>query len=157
VPALLDRGFSKELIERLDEVRSWEDYDSAGIGTQVAAHSASTPTVWQRLSPSFRVQVGPTYTEFIERYGVTDYILELGGGPNSLHIPGVVNLDVNDYRSVDVIGDARRLPFDDNSFQAVISNSVLEHIWEVESVAAECYRVVKSNGFVFICVPQVCR
>lgn len=155
-PVMLDPAFSGELLQGLSTVNAWEMYDVVSVNHKVAKYSANKKSFWQRISPSHRVQVGPTYREFIDTHAIKGRILELGGGPNSMSLPGVVNIDINNYNTVDVIGDARRLPFKDNSFDAIISNSVLEHIWEVDVVANECHRIVKDGGLIFICVPQVC-
>lgn len=156
IPIMLDSAFSKLLLKGIAGVESWEAYDSDYVGCKVAEYSAMEKSFWQRITPYYRVQIGPRYMDFIESYGIKGTIMELGGGPNSLDIPGVVNLDINNYNSVDVIGDARRIPFQNDSYDAIISNSVLEHIWETDLVAEECFRVVKPGGFVFINVPQVC-
>ncbi len=46
------------------------------------------------------------------------------------------------------------LPFVDGHFATVISNSVLEHIPDVETVLAEVYRVLASSGRFIFCVPS---
>lgn len=48
-------------------------------------------------------------------------------------------------------GDA--LPFPDQAFATVISNSVLEHIPEVEPVLAEAARMLQPGGRLIFCVP----
>lgn len=48
------------------------------------------------------------------------------------------------------LGEGGRLPFDDHSFSSVMSNSVLEHISDVDSTLAEVRRVLRPGGlFVF--------
>ena len=42
--------------------------------------------------------------------------------------------------------DAKRLPYDDGRFDAIISNSIVHHIPEPRSVLAEAVRVVKTGG-----------
>ncbi len=42
--------------------------------------------------------------------------------------------------------DARNMPFPDNKFNTIISNSVLEHIPSVDKVFKESYRVLKPGG-----------
>jgi ubiquinone/menaquinone biosynthesis C-methylase UbiE len=49
--------------------------------------------------------------------------------------------------------DARRLPFEDNSFRTVLSMSVLEHIPKVQQSMAEIYRVLKPGGLFIYTVP----
>jgi len=49
-------------------------------------------------------------------------------------------------------GDA--LPFPDASFSTVVSNSVLEHILEVEPVLGEISRVLRPGGRFIFCVPS---
>jgi ubiquinone/menaquinone biosynthesis C-methylase UbiE len=46
--------------------------------------------------------------------------------------------------------DAKGLPFDDGSFDAVISNSLVHHIPRPESVLAEMVRVTKLAGVLFV-------
>jgi len=42
--------------------------------------------------------------------------------------------------------DGRRLPFPDNSFDAVFSSNVLEHVAELDALLIEMQRVVRSGG-----------
>jgi ubiquinone/menaquinone biosynthesis C-methylase UbiE len=46
--------------------------------------------------------------------------------------------------------DAKRLPFAEGRFSAVISNSIVHHIPEPRAMLAEALRVVKPGGLVFI-------
>jgi SAM-dependent methyltransferase len=50
------------------------------------------------------------------------------------------------------VGDA--LPFGEQCFATVISNSVLEHIPEVEPVLSEIARVLQTGGRLIFCVPS---
>ena len=45
--------------------------------------------------------------------------------------------------------DAKHLPYEDNTFAAVVSNSILHHIPQPASVLAEGVRVVESGGILF--------
>jgi ubiquinone/menaquinone biosynthesis C-methylase UbiE len=46
--------------------------------------------------------------------------------------------------------DAKRMPFADRSFDAVISNSIVHHIPSPFAVFAEMARVVKEQGVLFV-------
>lgn len=52
-----------------------------------------------------------------------------------------------------VVADAARLPFDDESFDVVISNETFEHIRHPLSALREVERVTRSRGWVFISFP----
>jgi SAM-dependent methyltransferase len=54
----------------------------------------------------------------------------------------------------DVKADILDLPFDDNSFDVVICNHVLEHIINDQKAMSELYRVMKKGGFGIFQVPQ---
>ena len=47
-------------------------------------------------------------------------------------------------------GDATKLPFSDNFFDAIVSFETIEHVREYEKYLSECKRVLKEEG-VFIC------
>lgn len=63
---------------------------------------------------------------------------------------GAVNVDIRDLPGVDVVADAKSLPFDDNSMEGVASRNIIEHFdrFEIKKVLKEWYRVVKQGGFV---------
>lgn len=54
----------------------------------------------------------------------------------------------------DVKADILALPFDDNSFDVVICNHVLEHIVDDKKAMSELFRVMKEGGFGIFQVPQ---
>lgn len=56
------------------------------------------------------------------------------------------------YRTVQ--GDARVMPFADDTFERVIASEVLEHIVEDEQAMAEIARVTKSGGLIAVTVPR---
>lgn len=53
------------------------------------------------------------------------------------------------------IEDAGALPFDDGSFDVVISIEVLEHLLEPQRVAAEALRILRPGGVFLVSVPNV--
>lgn len=56
---------------------------------------------------------------------------------------------------IDVYYDGRNLPFDDNHFDVVFSSEVFEHIFNLDEIICELYRVLKVNGYIFITLPFV--
>ena len=54
----------------------------------------------------------------------------------------------------DVKADICNLPFDDNSFDVVFCNHVLEHIMDDTKAMQELYRVLKKGGFGIFQIPQ---
>jgi len=53
----------------------------------------------------------------------------------------------------DVKMDIRDMPFEDNSFDVIMCNHVLEHIDNEEKATSEIYRVLKKGGWAILQVP----
>ena len=51
--------------------------------------------------------------------------------------------------------DQQRWPFDDNYFDIVISNQVLEHMVDTDHFIQEFYRIMKVGGYGFISTPNL--
>jgi SAM-dependent methyltransferase len=56
-------------------------------------------------------------------------------------------------RSADVFYDGRTFPFESNMFDAVVTNQVLEHVFEPDDFLKEIYRVLRANGRLLLSVP----
>ena len=50
-----------------------------------------------------------------------------------------------------VNSDLKRLPFEDQSFDRIVSSAVLEHIhdWEIQEMLKECRRLLKKEGLIY--------
>jgi Methyltransferase domain len=108
--------------------------------------------LFAKLSPRFRKR---RMRRFAEAFGLDpgSRVLDVGGAPGIWMLlparPEVVLLnlvvdDKHDQGFTDVIGDARRLPFRDDAFDVVFSNSLIEHLHTFEGqqrFADECRRV----------------
>ena len=68
-------------------------------------------------------------------------------------LDNVVNYEIVDYDTTDVIGLGDTLPFNDCVFDAVISIAVLEHVRYPFACAAEIVRVLKRGGELECSVP----
>lgn len=80
-------------------------------------------------------------------------ILDCGAGSQAVYYPNVVNLEIVDYPSTDVLSVGERLPFADGSFDGVFSFAVLEHVKNPFDCAAEIVRVLKPGGVLYCQVP----
>ncbi len=78
-------------------------------------------------------------------------ILDCGAGFRPVYYENVVNYEIVPYPTTDVIGFAEELPFADNSFDAVFSFAVLEHVKLPFRAAAEMSRVLKPGGTMAVC------
>jgi SAM-dependent methyltransferase len=61
---------------------------------------------------------------------------------------GYINLDIAPLEGVDVVHniDEFPYPFDDNSFEVVYANSVLEHVKDLPQVMRELHRILEPGG-----------
>lgn len=50
-------------------------------------------------------------------------------------------------------GDASRMPFEDATFDTIIMNDAMEHVDQPEKTLAECFRVLKPGGHLYINFP----
>ena len=80
-------------------------------------------------------------------------LLDCGAGSRSTYYDNVFNYEIASYPSTDVIGVAERLPFADDSFDAVFSYAVLEHVKQPFLAAREISRVLKPHGVLRVVVP----
>jgi SAM-dependent methyltransferase len=80
------------------------------------------------------------------------FALNIGSG-NISYGDRCVNLDVFEGEHVDVVSPAAPLPFNDATFDGVMSLAVLEHVPDDRAVLAECQRVLKPGGLCLHAVP----
>ena len=80
-------------------------------------------------------------------------ILDCGAGRRPLYYDNVVNLEIVDYETTDVRAANELLPFNDNTFDAVFSLNVLEHVRFPNKSAEEICRVLKPGGDLYCVVP----
>jgi len=126
---------------------------------------ASDSRMYDFLTPELKAYAGVRDTENIStneyveiQQRLTDkhpngFILDHGCGLKVEYLPNVVYFDVVDYATTDVRGVVERLPFRDDSFEAVISIAVLEHVKNPSECAKEIVRVLKPGGTLYVDVP----
>lgn len=65
----------------------------------------------------------------------------------------IISFDVYNSPNVDFIADGHSIPLIDNSVDLVIIQAVLEHVFDPVCVSSECYRVIKSDGYIYAETP----
>jgi SAM-dependent methyltransferase len=80
-------------------------------------------------------------------------VLDCGAGSRDIYFENVVNFEIVDYASTDVLGVGEELPFKDGTFDAIISVAVLEHVKDPFRCAREIVRVLKPGGELYCAVP----
>lgn len=79
-------------------------------------------------------------------------ILDFGAGhtPKNLLRPHVVYLDAVQYQWTDLVCTRSRLPFRDHTFDAVVSQSVFEHLPDPHFTARELCRILRPGGIIHL-------
>lgn len=80
-------------------------------------------------------------------------VLDCGAGSRQRRTPGVINVEIVDYASTDVLAFGEALPFADNQFDGVLSLAVLEHVRDPFACAYELVRVAKPGASIIASVP----
>ena len=119
-------------------------------GTPLFAASGS-PVLSRLLETHFTHPYSEDSEEIIHRCkeGV---VLDFGAGhphPDRWH-PNVLLHEAVHYNQIDVVSIKPRLPYRDNSFDAIISQAVFKHIPRPWDVARELHRVLKPGGRIHI-------
>ncbi len=97
---------------------------------------------------------GPRIIDLRENLGVNGVAINLGSGQDKYD--GFINIDLGVYSSVHIVADLKNVPFVNDSVELVVSNSVLEHIYDYEPVIDEVFRILKKGGHFYLSVPNVC-
>lgn len=96
--------------------------------------------------------------------------IEIGGSAhNPFNLPNCINVDYTDSMetvfkqsefelcgeklAVDVVADGAKLPFENESYDYVISSHVIEHFFDPIAAIKEWLRVIKPGGYIFIIAP----
>ncbi len=96
----------------------------------------------------------PAALSLIEQVTETGgWVLDCGAGARASRLDRVINVEIADYFSTDVLAVGEALPFQANSFDAAVSLAVLEHVRDPLQCARELVRVVKPGGRIMASVP----
>lgn len=112
------------------------------------------PKVFFFLYYTLGVFTGKTAKQAIKDVPPGSLILNLASGIKTIR-ENVVNVDLFPYPNVQVIADIHNLPFEDNSADAVICESSLEHLKNPEKAVKEMRRVLKPGGLLYISAPFI--
>jgi SAM-dependent methyltransferase len=80
-------------------------------------------------------------------------ILEIGSGGGFIKdiYPDVITSDIKKINNVDMVVNAEKLPFDDESVDAIFAVHVIHHIPDIELFLHEAGRVLKAGGGI-VCI-----
>lgn len=139
----------KNLAEHMDGERS-------GLINWVKTVLRISPTLYVFLvwliSPV--CYTGLSAKRFLKRFPKDALMLNIGSGVHKPH-PDIVNVDIFYYKGVDLVANAEELPLPTGSVDAIVCESLLEHVPQPEKIVAEMYRVLKPKGQMYIVIPFV--
>jgi SAM-dependent methyltransferase len=102
----------------------------------------------------YDVDVARKYSWIYDTQGDSTLVLSIGGGPGREN-PRVINLNVDAFDSVDIIGDGTNIPLVDGAVDTVTCNAVIEHVPNPAGLLSEMYRVLAPGGYAQLMVPFV--
>lgn len=135
------------------------------------AQPAGHDFLWNQLVelPYFRALLRAVESRFYQELPIVEPVLDLGSGDGSFAAqtfsrPLDVGLDPwhgplweSHGRGAHkwlTLANGAHIPFADGAFRTIVSNSVLEHIPDLDPVLAECFRVLSPGGYLLFCSPS---
>lgn len=114
---------------------------------------------WPKLFAVIYNFIGVTFVglkpeQALSELGDNKLIINLGSGVRRRR-KDIINVDFYPFENVDIVADANQLPFADNSIDAIINESLLEHTPNPERIVQEMLRVLKPGGLLYLSTPFV--
>lgn len=126
---------------------------------------------WQNISelPYFRGFLRSIEGKYFRELQIENPVLDLGCGDGHFSartfsikqmqgidpsFKSLLSAKIYNFYSGMICTEGNHLPYKDNSYKTIISNSVLEHIPDVDSVIFEAARVLRPGGKFIITVPN---
>jgi len=97
-------------------------------------------------------QVSMSAKQFLRGYSNETIILNIGSGSKSIR-PDVIDVDMYPYSNVNFLSDALAIPIRDNSVDAIVCESLIEHLKEPRRLVGEMHRILKPGGKIYIIAP----
>lgn len=91
---------------------------------------------------------------FLDKLLKGGLILNLGSG-STKYPEGVINVDIEHFPNVDIVSDGCQLPFAEETFDAIISEAVIEHVKYPKTFLDEVRRCLKKDSTIFIVAPFI--
>lgn len=114
---------------------------------------------FQKMPDSIkRLSFWPSETYFKHHPGATfqgKKVLNFGCGKTVYKAENVTNLDVHPHEGVNVVCKTNKLPFEDDTFDFIIANHVIEHVPNWFESFKELARVLKPGGQIEVWIPPV--
>lgn len=107
-------------------------------------------SIWHMFCPVMMLVNGPRM--ILDRVQDGSTVIDVGSGPERLG-KEFINVDIFPFPEVDIVSDATRLPFKNNTIDGAVSESLFEHVPDAHLVAREMVRVVKPGGYVYVSAP----
>jgi SAM-dependent methyltransferase len=118
--------------------------------------SDSVRARWRRLcTPPSPSEYAPGHlgvAQALTAWPIGSAILEVGSGVRRVR-EDVLNLEIDLFENVDIVANATRMPFLDETFDLVICEAVLEHVPNPQAIVSEINRVLRPGGQVYVEVP----
>jgi ubiquinone/menaquinone biosynthesis C-methylase UbiE len=138
--------------EVMDTVQEAQDYDSMDHSAVNAKFISDFLDVWNRRSPILDIGTGTAQIpiEFC-RQSASGSILGIDAAESMLSIgrDNVAAAQFQDRIRLE-LQDAKKLSYPDRTFHAIMSNSIIHHIPEPESVFREIARLASAGATIFV-------
>jgi SAM-dependent methyltransferase len=148
VPVLLERDRQTAYLNQLDGAMS-EVYARAGR-LPALAKAFETVVTWGGDYRSEHAE--RAFHETIVDQPSAALCVSVGGGPMRIH-HNLVNLNIDLFPNVDVVGDAYALPYACDAVDAIYCEAVLEHLEFPNDAVKEMHRVLRPGGQLFAATP----
>jgi ubiquinone/menaquinone biosynthesis C-methylase UbiE len=146
---MLTRILEPEIMDSPDDAREYDAMDHSAVNAQFVTDLL--PHL--NCSPLEILDLGAGTAQIpieIARRALYTHITAVDAAPSMLTVARANIAGARLTKRIDpVLADAKHLPFADNAFTAVISNSILHHITEPQAVAAEAVRLTARGGLLF--------
>lgn len=146
---MLPRILEPEVMDSADEARDYDAMDHAAVNRVFAADFFAA---WGGDDPLLDVGTGTAHIpiELCRRHPtIRVTAIDLAESMLAVARANVRRANLEDRVRLERV-DAKRMPYPDGSFAAVISNSIAHHIPEPAAVLAEMARVTRRGGLLFV-------